>query len=300
MRRRVLFIYKKSSYQKYVREGRSRRMKRLLREGDVTVASLERTHRDHELTIKTVRAALARLDVDASFQHLLTRPNTAGYDLIVTLGGDGTLLWASHSVGPNTPMLAINTAPRSSVGYFCAADASNLGDVLRDAIAGGLRETRLTRMRVVIDGNAASERVLNDVLFSAASPAATTRCIVTFRGREENQKSSGIWVGPAAGSTAAQRSAGGVVLPIASKRIQYVVREPYHDGKRAYRLVRGTFGPNEFLEIRSKTPDGFVWIDGPHRVHRAPWGSVIRLSKSDEPLSLLGLRLRDGRKGTKR
>jgi hypothetical protein len=60
--------------------------------------------------------------------------------------------------------------------------------------------------------------------------------------------------------------------------------------------VSGTFGPNEFLEIRSKTQDGFVWIDGPHRVHRAPWGSVIRLSKSDEPLGLLGLRLRDGRK----
>jgi NAD+ kinase len=275
-------------------------MKRLLEEGDVTVASLERTHRDHELTIQTVRAALALLDVDATFRYFLSTPATAGYDLVVTLGGDGTLLWASHSVGADTPMLAINTAPRSSVGYFCAADASDLGDVLRDAIAGRLKEACLTRMRVVIDRAVASERVLNDVLFASASPAATTRCVVTFRGREENQKSSGIWVGPAAGSTAAQRSAGGAVLPIASERIQYVVREPYHDGKRAYRLVKGTFGPKEHLEIRSKIPDGSVWIDGPHRRHKAPWGSVIRLSKSDEPLTLLGLRLRDGRKDKKR
>jgi NAD+ kinase len=279
-----------------VREGRSRRMRRLLEEGDRTVETLKRTHHDHVLTIQTVRAALGLLGVRASFRYLLSRPNASGYDLVVTLGGDGTLLWASHSVGPETPMLAINTAPKSSVGYFCAADASDLGDVLRDAIAGRLKATTLTRMRVVVDGEVASERVLNDVLFSAASPAATTRCIVSFRGREENQKSSGVWVGPAAGSTAAQRSAGGKVLPIASQRIQYVVREPYVDRDRKYRLVQGTFGPREFLEIRSKTADGCMWIDGPHREHKAPWGSVIRLSSSDEPLSILGLRLRDGRK----
>jgi acetyl-CoA acetyltransferase len=43
---------------------------------------------------------------------------------------DGTLLWASHAVGPDVPVIAVNTAPRDSVGFFCAGTRDALGDVL--------------------------------------------------------------------------------------------------------------------------------------------------------------------------
>jgi len=63
--------------------------------------------------------------------------------------------------------------------------------------------TTLTRMRVERDGEVLHRRVLNDALFCHRSPAATTRYIISHEGREEHHKSSGVWVGPAAGSTAA-------------------------------------------------------------------------------------------------
>ena len=41
-------------------------------------------------------------------------------DLVVAVGGDGTLLAASHNV-VDVPILGVNSAPGHSVGFFCAA-----------------------------------------------------------------------------------------------------------------------------------------------------------------------------------
>jgi len=290
---RVLVISKKSSYQRLVRERRNRRIARLLASGDRTVDRLEQAHEDHQRSVEHTREVLRELGVHAIFRSLDTRKKTSDdFDLIVTLGGDGTLLWASHMVTHDRPMVAINTAPKDSVGYFCAADAGNLDRVLDDAVSGKLEPTRLTRMAVELDGRVLSKRVLNDILFCHECPAATARYLIHHGDVEEDHRSSGVWVGPAAGSTAAQRSAGGRRLPIRSQRMQYVVREPYQVGDQRFQLAKGLVEPGEELWIRSKMLDGRVYIDGPHRDHRVPFGAQLRMWRSDQPLVLLGLRRR--------
>ena len=62
----------------------------------------------------------------------------------VTLGGDGTLLWASHLVGADTPIVAINTAPRDSVGYFCAGNKHEIDDVVPPCVISALQRRRLS------------------------------------------------------------------------------------------------------------------------------------------------------------
>jgi NAD+ kinase len=136
--------------------------------------------------------------------------------------------------------------------------------------------------------------VLNEALFCHASPAATSRYIVRVtqgkgKHREEDQRSSGMWVGPAAGSTAAQRSAGGKVLPLGSRRLQYVVREPYRPiGKRTHFSV-GLIGENGSLTLHSKIRDGRVFIDGHRIVHAVTIGDVVVMRRSSETLTVLGL-----------
>src|SRR4029453_1431301 len=132
----------------------------------------------------------------------------AGLDLVVTVGGDGTLLSASHYVD-DVPILAINSAPSHSVGFFCGARSGEAKSAITAAMRGTLRRTVLTRMKVTLNGEVVAGRVLNDTLFCHASPAATSRYILELGETFEQQKSSGMWIGPAAGSTAAQRSAGG-------------------------------------------------------------------------------------------
>jgi NAD+ kinase len=291
-RPRVLVVYKKSAYQIYVRERRHPRVAALLRKNSPAVAGMVRAHEDHLGTVAQVRRVLAELGVRAVFRQRRERGSTAGFHLVVTVGGDGTLLWASQMVPPGVPVLAINSAPKDSVGYFCAAASDEVPRALGDAIAGKLKATELTRMQVAIDGKVVHKRVLNDVLFSHYCPAATTRYSIRFAGRVEEHKSSGVWVATAAGSTAAIRSAGGRVLPIGSRELQFAVREPYALGERRYRVLNGAIRPNQHLEIQSHVRAGRLYIDGPHVWRAVDIGSVLRMSRSDEPLLLLGFRPR--------
>lgn len=289
---RVLVIYKKSAFQLYVRERRSPRVVALLRKKHVTVERLRAAHDDHVGTLEAAKELLRVLGTRAVFRYRADVGAAHEFDLVVTLGGDGTLLWASHAVGADVPVVAINTAPRDSVGFFCAGTKDNLGDVLADALAGRIRASRLARMRVDVDGKRVANRVLNDALFCHECPAATSRYLISYRGIEEEQKSSGVWVGPAAGSTAAQRSAGGRVLPVASQRLQFVVREPYKPDGSRYQLVRAIVPPGESLAIVNKMRSSRLYLDGPHQAHVVEMGSHLTFARSDEPLTLLGLRRR--------
>jgi NAD+ kinase len=291
-RPRVLVVHKKSAYQIYVRERRHPRVASLLRGGSPAVAGLMRAHRDHMQTLKVARQALRALGARAVFRSRSDPSHHDGFDLVVTIGGDGTLLWASQMVGGDCPVVAINSAPKDSVGYFCAGSSVDLADVLAGALSGRLPETRLTRMQVEIDGLPVYSRVLNDVLFSHPIPAATTRYAIRRGSRAEEQRSSGVWIATAAGSTAAIHSAGGKVMPITSQRLQFLVREPYEKRGVRYRVVRGTVGPGDRLEIESHMRSGRLYIDGPRIFRPVEIGSVLRIGRSGEPLHLLGFRSR--------
>ncbi len=298
MRPRVLVVYKKSTYQRYV--GRAQeRLEELIAHSDISVEGLLREHEIHQETLKQAKRALRELGARAILRYRPEpMPDEGAWDLIVTLGGDGTLLWASHLADSSTPMLAVNSAPDTSVGYFCAGDAHNVDEVLAAALAGNLRSSRLSRMRVEVGDRLISTRVLNDALYCHESPAATSRYILEHDGKQERQMSSGVWVGPAAGSTAALRSAGGKVLPIGSQKLQFVVREPYKGVDHKSELIKGMVAPGEDLRITSRMTKGRLFLDGTQKVHAVGIGDRVRMELSDEPLTLLGLKGRSEGSGS--
>lgn len=319
---RVLVLLKRTAYTTYVEEAHDGRVERLIKANDPTVSRMVPGHRDHVQTIEEVQEALSDLGVTATVDDDPRRshaappappsaPGTLGprdrpsrpppaFDLVVTVGGDGTLLAASHQIGPETPLLGVNSAPAHSVGFFCAARKGSVKATLASALAGRLRRATLTRMRVDINDICVHRRVLNEALFCHVSPAATSRYILRLvRGNrtfeEEEQRSSGIWVGPAAGSTAAQRSAGGKVLPLTSSRLQYVVREPYAPLGEDIRLPLGLVEDGGCLVVRNKMRQAKIFLDGDQTVYDVTIGDVITLRRSDEPLVVLGL-TRNGEK----
>ncbi len=318
MRPIVLVLAKKSALRVHL-EGqdpdRHERVEKLLREKDLTVKRMSGAHQQHEACLEEVRDALAALGCEArmvmaaaldEFRVVIDPPTPTGPssgtgatpqsrkpDLVMTVGGDGTLLAASHAVS-DTPILAINSAPQYSVGFFCGGRLGAVRETLEKALEGSLPVAELTRMKVEKDDQLLTTRVLNEVLVCCASPAATTRYILDHRGLTEEQKSSGIWIGPAAGSTAAQRSAGGRVLPLISEKLQFVVREPYTPAGETLKLPRGLVPKGQSLSMRVKMADGRVFVDGPHEVHTVTIGDHLRFSASDEPLKLLGVVRRRG------
>jgi NAD+ kinase len=286
---RVVVVSKRSSYDRYVVEENDARVRGLLERHDPVVKRWRRADEDHRRSLEQVERVLDQLGV----HYVLVRNPNAQFDpvdadLVVTVGGDGTMLAASHNV-TDVPLLGVNSAPRSSVGFFCAGRATTVQRLIPRALDGALESVTLQRMQVTVNERVRSQRVLNEALFCHVSPAATSRYILTHRRRHEEQRSSGFWVGPAAGSTAAIRSAGGRVLALTSPRLQLVVREPYAAFGKQYRLLRFVIEPGQRATAKSKMRDACMFLDGPYKTVRVCLGDEVTFSLSREPLTVLGL-----------
>ncbi len=170
----VEVVLKRSSWRKWVEQEADPRVAQLLAAGDETVGRMRASHADHMETIEEVRASLADLGVTARFSD---QPHQFRVDprsnLVVIVGGDGTLLGASHGVGPGVPLLGVNSSPDYSVGFFCGAKKGRVKQALKAALEGTLRSSALTRMRVELNGHPLHDRVLNEALFCHVSPRAT-------------------------------------------------------------------------------------------------------------------------------
>ena len=282
---RVLVVYKKSAYQIYVEERGQTQF--------TNIKGLVESHRQHLASMELARKVFRKLDAHVTFRYRSRARQSSDFDLIVTLGGDGTVLEAARHAG-RTPLVCINTAPDSSRGYFCAGTAENMEGVLRAALAGELKALVVERMVVRVDKKLISKRVLNDILFCHHNPAATSRYTlgVAAQGRKppmaETQRSSGVWVCTAAGSTGAMQSAGGRRMPIRSKSLQYVARELCAPWDPESRQGFVEFG-NE-LVLTSHMRTGRVYIDGSRISVPVNVGSTVCCGISDEPLSILGFR----------
>ncbi|MGC4091763.1 MAG: NAD(+)/NADH kinase [Polyangiaceae bacterium] len=300
MKPRVIVVSKRTAYTRFVVEQGDPRAKQLLRRNDPSVASWAAAHQEHERTLETVEKVLDRAGVQALWvwrAHAMFDDSDAA--MVIALGGDGTLLAASHSVDA-APILGVNSAPGHSVGFFCGARRNTFAKLFEQALEERLGGVTLTRMFVTVNGRLHSSRVLNEALYAADSPAATSRYVLEVGKVSEDQRSSGFWIGPAAGSTAAQRSAGGRVLPLSSKNLQLVVREPYEPHGQRFRLRQRLIKPAERLKVHSKMDQAKLWLDGPNRVISVRLGDVVEFGVSAEPLRVLGLNAKAGARALKR
>ena len=287
---RVVVLTKRSAFTRNIEDAEDPRAIRLLQKRDPAVSHWTASHEEHRRTLDATLEVLDRLGAKV----LIVRRTHAVFDasdakLVVTVGGDGTLLAASHHVGGN-PVLGINSDPKRSVGFFCAGTRATLERLITRSLEGTLPEFRLNRMKVTVNGRIRSRRILNDVLFCHKSPAATSRYILRAGRVKEEQRSSGIWVGPAAGSTAAQCSAGGRILPISSAQLQFVVREPYAPLGQSTRLPKGIVEPGRKLVLKNTMGEARMFLDGPHRVVHVALGDSVVFESPGEPLRVLGIR----------
>jgi NAD+ kinase len=285
---RVLVVSKKSAYDLYVRQHKMRRVQELLRKKDPSVERLVRADKHHRETLDEVRDALKSLKIKARFRDRSQLGAIDDFDLVLTVGGDGTLLSVSHELA-DTPILGINSAPLDSVGFLAGAQKGNVLERLTAIVERRTPIQRLTRMRVSVDGREVHRRVLNEVLFAHKSPAMTSRYFLTLGDVCEEHKSSGFYIGPAVGSTAAIRSAGGRVLPLRSKKLQLIVREPYTPDGSRYATERAVIEPGTKIEALNKMREGYLFIDGPRQPLALEMGQRVRFDLSPEPLCVYGI-----------
>jgi len=262
--RNVLILHKKSTFQIQALEHRESRFIKLLEEGHESVTRVKMAHNEHMETLEHLEKELtARGIAFTSHARAELSDKVTDVDLVIAVGGDGTFLDASHHVS-DIPLLGVNSSSSSSFGHFCLCTERNLSKVLDDIESDTVAPEHLLRLELSINGSPLPELVLNEVLVAHSNPAATSRYFITVRGVKEEQRSSGMWIGTASGSTGSLRSAGMAVLPITDNRYEFIVREPCMRPNQKWHLLQGILSADEEIEIVSQMRTGTLYIDGQH------------------------------------
>jgi len=275
---KILIVYKKSFLESHGGDAKG-----LAQLHAIDRDRLHKADQENRRALGDLTAHLARLGISSDAVSRGSLAAKRRYDLVISLGGDGTFFAAARYL-KDTPILGINSDPANSLGLWTCADRTDFREPLERALAGKLRACLIHRLSVSVNGKPLREQAFNDVLIAHKNPAAMTRYRLTIGATTEQQRSSGLWISTAAGSTAGIRSAGGRRMPISSKRLQYLVREPYTWPQRRYRLLRG-FVPE--LGLQTLTVGLGLWIDGSRIRYDLGLGDRVDL-RSGPPLRVLG------------
>lgn len=239
---------------------------------------------NHEKAAQCARAALHGCDVIEAPIDKLHAQSANGCDLIITIGGDGTVLAAS-AIGETVPLLTVNSDPDGSIGIFTRTLISGLPALLDSWRHGTAIIEEIPRLAVRIDGGPAI-RFLNDCLVASNNPAAMTRYVLEVGGHREHQRSSGMWISTAAGSTAGIHSAGMASVSPHLPALLYKVREPFQGYSKTV-LCEGVQTPPVGLRLIPAMPDITLYIDGPHQRWLLQPGSQVDILPWKEPLRLI-------------
>ncbi len=199
--KRVLVVVKFTPYEAYTQlklQGKAPKALRWER--------LKERHANHQACVEQV-VSVAKREADSvtvvSRDALSRHHVDDDVDLLISVGGDGTVLSSAHFVDsqssedPRGPVvLGVNSDPtraherlgacsrtsdeRRSLGALCFASARNLEDVVPRAIRGELDAAiqKRHRLAVTIRGSLSETRMppaLNDILVAHPSPAAVSR-----------------------------------------------------------------------------------------------------------------------------
>ncbi len=180
--------------------------------------------------------------IASAWDEEATRRHVPGTDLLLCIGGDGTVLRAARAVIPHdTLLLGVNMG---RLGFLTELDAAGALERLPEILAGAGRveERAMLHAEIVApeadDGGEAPpdggpsgparHDALNDVVIGRVTLGRTVQVVVLVDGsRLADYRADGVIVATATGSTAYSLSAGGPVLPPESRDILMTPLSPH-------------------------------------------------------------------------
>ncbi|TVP77757.1 MAG: NAD(+)/NADH kinase [Gemmatimonadales bacterium] len=214
----------------------------------------------------------------------------AELDLLVTLGGDGTLLRGARAVRTaGVPVLGINLG---HLGFLTALGAEEVEDGLQALLEGRARlDTRFTLEGRVIhaDGRPGARLdALNDLVLHKGGVARVVR-LGLFTGRDGDRdeigrfSGDGVIVATPTGSTAYSLSAGG---PVVAPSMECLVVTPISAHTLAMRPLVLPFDETLTIEALDRVEELVVTADGQTGIELAP-GDRVRVGRGNTPVRLV-------------
>lgn len=208
--------------------------------------------------------------------------------MVLTLGGDGTLLHAAAWCGiRRLPLLGINTG---HLGFLTAYTLSETHMLIPDLRGGNLVTERRTLLQL---SSPEPEKAtlpadlwpcaLNEVAVLKADSSSMISVSVTAHGSFlTDYRADGLIISTPTGSTGYSLSAGG---PVMEPQIDCLVLTPIAPHTLSIRPI--VVGADTLIELRTTSRDGSyrVALDG--RSFTMPADTVLRLRSAEKPLLLM-------------
>ncbi len=257
-------------------------------------------HADAVLVNEAAAAILGYPKLRCSEEALATRA-----DLLVVLGGDGTILRGARLVaGRGTPIVGVNMG---GFGFLAELSTEDLLHVVPDLVAGRFHVDERMMLAAQVDDADAPQSLLalNDMVVTKSGVARVLWLKIAVNGEAlASYPADGVIVATPTGSTAYSLSAGG---PIIDPRVAAAVITPICPHTFNARSL--VVGPDDVVTIEVATPaveatltvDGHVGVSLAEarrvRVHRAR--QTTRFARLREPsfYSILRTKLAWGGRG---
>ena len=264
--------------------------KRGLRAASEPVDRLASWLRDHGIDVfyEIETAKLARGATPQTTRSREDLPHDV--DLVIVLGGDGTLLGMATRIaqsGRDIPILGVNFG---SLGFLTETRIDELYTSLESVIAGtaAIDDRLMLAADLLRDGERIDSRlVLNDVVFTKAALSRIIELTVSVSstGLVTKVKADGLIVASPTGSTAYNLAAGG---PIMHPRVDAIVLTPIAPHTLTHRPI--VIPASEVIEVRpgveAAGDDIYVTYDG-QSGYPLRQGDVVRVCRSTRTLRLV-------------
>ena len=211
-----------------------------------------------------------------------------GCELVVVLGGDGTLLRGAELARPTgTPMLGMNLG---HVGFLAEAEREDLSEVVDGVV--GQRYTVEERMTLDVIVRRNGEIVtrtwaLNEASVEKAARERLLEVVVEVDGRPLSRWGcDGVVCATPTGSTAYAFSGGG---PVVWPEVDALLLVPISAHALFARPLVAAPTSVIAVELQPETPHGVLWCDG-RRSESLPAGARVEVRRGLVPVRLARLR----------
>lgn len=248
-------------------------------------------HNAHYASLDHIRKVLTDHGIDfcRSYMPYSEYEDFRGRDLVICVGGDGTVLNSAQYVSDGTPVLTVRSDKRS-VGTLCEIDAEDFEAALNRILADQYIVEQWTRA----EGRFRDKRMyaLNEIYVGIKHSPSMARYEIAFGGITEAQMSSGIVFSTGAGSTAWYGNIPGSdgSFPRTTNELRFIVREHGLTGK--YKLTKGIVAPGQAVIVNSKmNVDGCISFDGDSakRMYDFGKGESVEIRVAETPVSMIRL-----------
>ena len=198
------------------------------------------------------------------------------YDLVVVLGGDGTLLVTARSLGGRAPILGVNLG---RLGFLTEVRRGELYPTLVKVLAGSFEIQQRSLLDVELrraSGGVQTYRILNDAVIAKSALARIIELTLRTDGHVvANYRADGLIISTPTGSTAYNLSAGG---PIIDPGLPVVVLTPICPHTLSLRpLVVPDAGSLE-VQLETRREEVYLTCDGQEGTTLG-YQDVVRVSR---------------------